>query len=74
MKCGKCEFSCKSAKIDLKDDKNAYYCQFENKLTFHSGEEECRHPYEQYRESGACKYTDCNECDFRYQGCDEWVD
>lgn len=68
MKCGKCEFSCKSARIE-----NAYYCQFDNKLTYYSGEEECHRPYEQYRESGACKNTDCNECDFRYQGCDEWV-
>ena len=69
MKCGKCEFS----RIDTKDDEDVYYCLFDNKFAFHSGEE-CHHPYEQYRESGACKYTDCNECDYKYQGCDEWVE
>lgn len=47
MKCGECEF----ARIDLKDDEDVYYCQFDNKFAFHSGEE-CHHPYERYRESG----------------------
>ena len=42
MKCGKCEF----ARIDLKDDEDVYYCKFDNKFAFHSGEE-CHHPYEQ---------------------------
>jgi len=56
----------------LKDDEDVYYCQFDNKFAFHSGEE-CHHPYEQYRESGACKYTDCRECDYQ-NVCDEWVE
>ena len=48
MKCGKCEF----ARINLKDDEDVYYCPFDNKFSFHSGEE-CHHPYERYRESVA---------------------
>ena len=48
MKCGKCEFT----RIDPKDDEDIYYCQFDNKFAFHSGEK-CHHPYERYKENGA---------------------
>ena len=44
MKCGKCEF----ARIDLEDDEDVYYCKFDNKFAFHSGEE-CHHPCERQK-------------------------